>query len=70
MDEDPEDALNSCMETLRSLSRLGQDHGYDINSRLRYVEQLYGDIAFTESLGAKLKSSMRRDTVHQIKLHL
>ena len=41
MAEDPEDAFNSCMETLRSLSRLGQDHGYDINSRLRYVEQVY-----------------------------
>ena len=36
--EDPEDALNSCIETLRSLSRLGQDQGYDINSRLRYVQ--------------------------------
>ena len=27
--------MTDSLETLRSLSRLGQDQGYDINSRLR-----------------------------------
>ena len=36
MEEDLLDAFNSSIETLRSLSRLGQDQGYDINSKLRY----------------------------------
>lgn len=29
--------LNNTLESLRSLSRLGQDQGYDINSKLRYI---------------------------------
>jgi len=36
MDEPSDtDSLNDSMESFRSMSRLGHDKGYDINSKLR-----------------------------------
>ncbi|KAL4219963.1 hypothetical protein ACF0H5_020374 [Mactra antiquata] len=42
-----DDSLNNSMESIRSMSRLGQDQGYDINSKLR-KDELEDDESVTD----------------------